>query len=109
MLAVRVGVIADGVFLERGDDVGAMAALERARFFANDLERCWNALFGKESGQPFGGVIARRQNVVFGIEPEGDIDFCGSGPLSPSVRRYEDEHSNEASDARKESQSSHRL
>jgi hypothetical protein len=60
MLAVCVGVIADGVFLERGDDVGAMTALDRACFFPDDLERCSNALFGQESGQPFGGVIARR-------------------------------------------------
>src|SRR5689334_5772699 len=94
MLAVGVGVIADGVFLECGDDVGAMAALESARFFADDLERCLNVLFGEESGQPFGDVIARRQNVVFGIEPEDDVDFSGSGPLGPSVRTSEDEHSN---------------
>src|ERR1700740_2030532 len=109
MLAVRVGVIADGMFLERGDDVGAMAALQRARFFANDLERCLNALFGEESGQPFGDVIAGRQNVVFGIEPEDDIGFGGSRILGPSVRTYEDEHSNETSDAREESQASHKL
>src|SRR5437763_16779771 len=85
-------------------------AKKRARWSAgSDLERCLNALFGKESGQPFGGVIARRQNVVFGIEPEDDIDSRGSRLLGPSVRTNEDEHNNEGSDAREERRSSHKL
>src|SRR5690348_877479 len=108
MLAVRVGVVPNGMLLERSDDVGAMAALERARFLANDLEGRLNALFREEGCQPFSRVIARRKDVVFGIEPEDDIHFS-SRVLGPSVRTYEDEQSNEVSDAREQRQSSHRL
>jgi hypothetical protein len=106
---MRIGVVADGMLLERSDDVDAMATLKRARFLSNDLESRLNALFREEGRQPLSGIIARRKDVVFSIEPEGDIDFSGSGSLGASVRTYEDEHINEASDAREESQSSHRL
>src|SRR2546429_7239480 len=77
MLAMRVGVVADGMFLECGDDVGAMAALERAGLLADDLECRLNALLGEERRQPFGRVIALRQDVVFRVEPKDDIDLAG--------------------------------
>src|SRR5207248_11411520 len=48
MLAVRVGVVADGMLLQRCNHVGAMAALERARFLANNLKCRLNALLGQE-------------------------------------------------------------
>src|SRR5205807_6714329 len=100
MLAMRIGVVADSMFLECGDDVGAMAALERARLLADDLECRLNALLGEERRQPFGRVIALRQDVVLGIEPKDDTDLTGCGPLADSIHTDQSERQQHANDAR---------
>ena len=101
MLAVRVGVVADGMFLQRGNHVCAMAALKRARFFANDLKCRLNALLGQERRQAFGRVIALRQDVVLGVEPENDIDLARRWPVGKKIGIHQQEDRYRAKDASK--------
>src|SRR5439155_22851313 len=72
--AVIIGVVADLVFLQGGDDVGPVAPLQRARLFADDLEGGAHAFAGQEVGDVQRGVVTRRQDVVLGVEPEDDVD-----------------------------------
>ena len=107
MLAMRIGVIADGMLLQRCDDVGAVASLERARLLTDDLECRLNTLLGEERRQPFGRVIALRQDVVFGVEPKDDIDLAGCRPQADSIHTDQSERQQHANDAREVCQSFH--
>src|SRR5205807_7766333 len=91
MLAVRVGVIADGMLLQCLDHVGAMAALERTRLLTDNLKRCLNTLLGEECRQPFGRIIAFGQDVVFGVEPKEDV-YLAAGRLLTDKARAQREH-----------------
>src|SRR5208283_270674 len=60
---------------ERGDDVLPLAPLEHTCLFAYHLEGRGNPLLGKEHRQALGGVIALRQDVVFRVKPEKNVDL----------------------------------
>src|SRR5256886_5763473 len=87
MLAMGIGVVANGMLLQRCDNVGAVAALERTGLLTDDLECRLNALLGEERRQPFGRVIALRQDVVFRVEPKDDIDLAGCRPQADRDRK----------------------
>ena len=96
---MRIGVVADGMLLQRCDDVRAMAALERARLLTDDFECRLNTLLGEKCRQPFGRVIALRQDVVFGVEPKDDIDLAGCRLLADKVHADQHERRHDANDA----------
>jgi hypothetical protein len=104
---MRIGVIADGMLLQCRDDVGAVTSLERARLLTDDLECRLNTLLGEERRQPFGRVIALRQDVVFGVEPKDDIDLAECRPLADSIHTDQSERQQHANDAREVGQSFH--
>ncbi len=84
---MKIRVVADVVFLERGDHVRAAALFEHAGFFTHDFECRPDAPARKHVGQPQARVVIRRQQVVLGVEPEDDVD-AGSGAL-PGIRGTE--------------------
>ncbi len=61
------------MLLERLDHVGAAAPLQRQRFLADHLEHHADALLEQPAREPQRGIVARRQEVVLGIEPEDDV------------------------------------
>src|SRR5207237_3818023 len=71
---MKIGVIADVMLLEGSDDIGAAAPLQRPGFFANDFERGSNSLGGEQLGKAFGGIVTRRQQIIFSIKPKYDKD-----------------------------------
>src|SRR5262249_28277204 len=72
--AVEVGMVTNFVALECRDHILAPAPLQGASLFADNFERCPNPFVTQEIGDTQGGIIAGRQDVVLGIEPENDID-----------------------------------
>lgn len=75
--AVEVGVIADVMTPQRGDDVAAASLLECARLLAGDLEGPADASFGQDARNAQRRSVAFRREVVFGVEPEYDVRVTG--------------------------------
>ena len=69
MDGMEVGVITDGMLLQRGNDVGASALLKDARLFADKFERGANTALGEQLAQPLGRIVIGRGEVVFRIKP----------------------------------------
>src|SRR5438093_1621425 len=72
---MKVGMIADFVFLKGIDHVGALACFQRPRFLADDLESGAKAFITEKLGYFEGGIIAGRQDVILGVKPENHIDL----------------------------------
>ena len=63
MDAVPIGVVADGVFRERRNDVAPATAFEHARLFADHLERSPDAGRGEVARDAQGSVIGGRFEI----------------------------------------------
>ena len=74
---MRVGVITDGMLLKRRDDIGSMPPFQSARLLADQLKRGADSLLSEERRQPFRRVIAGRQDLILGVEPENNINLGG--------------------------------
>ena len=74
MDGMKIGMEGDVVFFEGGDDISAASLFEDAGFFAYDFEGGADVASGEEIGEAFIGVIVGGEEVVFGVEPEDDID-----------------------------------
>ena len=91
MDAVPVGMVADGVFRERRDDVAPAAAFEYARLFANHLESGVDAGCGEVGGDAQGSVIGGRFEVVLGVEPQDDVHGRLRGKAGREKQQAENE------------------
>ena len=80
MNRVKVRMEADIVLFERRDHVCPPSFFEHARLFADDLECGPDMTVGEHLRQSYAGIIIGREQVVFGIKPEDDIDGgCACG------------------------------
>ena len=86
LLAMRVRVIADVVPFQGGNHILPAAPLEHARLFTDDLERRVDVQLGQQVRQPLRRIVILRQDVVFRIEPERDVDGCGCARQRPEAR-----------------------
>ena len=93
---VEVGVVADVVLLEGGDDVGALALLEDAGFFTDHFEGGGDIAFREKLGDAEGSIIVGGENVVLGVEPEDDVDSGLFGLILCEGGDGEDHEQNEA-------------
>ena len=70
---VKIGMIADGMALECGDDVGASALFEDSGLLSDHLEGGADAAVTQQSGQSKAGIIVGGQQVILRIEPKQDV------------------------------------
>ena len=79
---MRVGVITDLVLFERRDYVQAIALFEYPHLFADQLERSFDTQPRQHFSQTLRRIVALRQDVIFGVEPERDVNRRVVGRLS---------------------------
>ena len=75
---MEVAVVADIVLVQGRDHIGSAPLLEYAGLLADELERGADAPLGEHFGKPLGGIVRGRQEIVFGIEPEDQVDGAGA-------------------------------
>jgi len=91
MDAVPVGVVADGVFRERRNDVAPATAFEHARLFADHLESGVDAGRGEVVRDAQGRVVGGRFEVVLRVEPEDDVHGRLRGKAGGEEQQAENE------------------
>ena len=81
---MEVGVVANRVLPERGEDVASPALFEHAGLFADDFERGADVARTQQLAQAQHRVVIGGQKVVLGIEPEDDGSLgLGGGRRGP--------------------------
>src|SRR5258708_23353842 len=73
--AVKVGMVTDFMILESLDDVVAFSAFQSAGLFTDDLKRGSDAFLAEKVGDPKPGIVAGRQDVVFSVGPQDNVDL----------------------------------
>ena len=71
---MEIGVKADVVLPERGNDIVPAASFQSARLLADDLECGPNVSLGEQVRHALGRVVRGRKQIVLRVEPQNDIN-----------------------------------
>jgi hypothetical protein len=79
MYAMKVGVIANIVTPERGDHILAAPLFQDPCFLPYDFEGGLDSLARQKVSQAQDCVVTGRENIIFGVEPEDNVNWAGYG------------------------------